>query len=172
MTSTFLYTGISFSSRFALQRHYVSPLLDLKVSVLTSVNDTRSLEDIKLLNSFRHIESITGRKPVLVYFGSKYLGTVKRSFSLIKVDFRSRGSYFFIEQLATLLLPNLQKRFGRSIASGSTPKVQLFCKDLQLFSNYSALFSCDPISFSVSSSSSLLNKVFFDFLCLYKFNFL
>jgi len=172
MLSTLYYHSFSFSSRFLSQRSNQEVSLDLTVSLLTSLNGTRGLEDMGILNSFRHIELLSGKKPCLVYFGSRYVGTTKKSFSLLKVNLRSVTAYTFLEGMATLLLPNYQKRVGRFLSSSVAPSgITINCTDLQLFNGYVPNFVSDPILIKVRSCNHPVTKTFIDMLYLYKFNF-
>jgi hypothetical protein len=171
MVSSFYYFSFFFVSRVSAQRSSFPLSTILKVSLVVAVRDNRNLEDVKILNSFRHLEAISGRKPSLAHFGSKYVGTVKRTFFLVRVDLRDKAAYSFIERVAVLLLPNLQKRLGRSTLRTSSTKIQIHCRDLQLFSNYSVLLSHDPVTISVFFLQQF-GRALIDALCLYKFNFL
>lgn len=172
MVSTFYYNSLSTTSRLLIQRRFCKISLDLKSSLINAFNGTRALEDISLLNSFRHLEALSGSKPALLYFGSRYIGTSKKSFSLLKVDLRSHLAYMFLERVTTLLLPNLQKRVGRLVNSYVTaPTFVLNCKDLQLFTGYIPNFYSDPLTIQIELVKNSYNKVLRDFLLLYKFNF-
>ena len=167
-----LYYKNNLTARFLGQKHYLFFPSDLSISLVVSTNDTRSSEDVRLLNALKNMEYITGQKPILAYTKSRYVGTVKRSISLVKLNLAKSNVYHFLQELSIFLLPYLQKRFGStSIKTLKNGNFTFFCKDFQFFYAYPNNLLSDGFRVSITSSSPCY-FLLVDSLQLHKFNFI
>lgn len=168
--SSYCYYYNSALYRLLFQKHNGGVAVISSLSFRVSNTDVASVEDFEVLHTLKGLEDVTGRKSSLQYFGSRYVGTIKKAYYLALVDVRKDLLFFVLESLSLFFISNFHKRFGQFDTSVFQKiPFTLCCKDLQIFQNYylSSLKSNFLVSFYASGGSILS---FLDELQCYKFN--